>query len=631
MCGIAGALALDGGAPAPALVRAMAAAIAHRGPDGEGFFEDGPVALGHRRLSILDLSPAGAQPMADASGRWVVTYNGEIYNYLELRADLEADGVEFRSRSDTEVLLEGWARWGEGVLRRLNGMFAFVLWDRKERRLFAARDRFGEKPLFYRHEPGRGFWFASEPKAIFAAGVMAARPRRDLLFRFLAYQQTGTRDDSFYEGLSQVPPAHALTLADGRLTVAPYWSLPERPEPPAGDEAAQVAGIRELLEDSVRIRMRSDVPLGTCLSGGMDSSSIVALVSGFLREGAAGATGATGATGAAGAPPQETFTAAFPGSPSDETRFVDEVVRATGVASHRVEPTAAGLLADLPRLLDAQEEPFSGPTIYAEWKVMELAKEHGVTVLLNVHGRDEVFAGYPHCFGDLWWSLLAAGRVGEARREMAAYAALHGRGTARGILAPEIRARAPRWLRRLKGGPDLPHLDAGFVRAEERAHPPRPAGLRWGLRDAQSFRMLPHLLRQADRSSMAFSREARLPILDHRLVEAVDALPDRMKLRGGVSKWVLREAARGLLPESIRDRHDKVGFGLPTERWLREGCMEAVHDTFASRSFRERGFFDTDGARAAADRLAAGDGSAVAAVWNSFLGEQWLRRCVDGR
>ncbi len=621
MCGIAGILALDGAPPDGRLVHAMADSLVHRGPDGEGFFEEGPIALGHRRLAILDLSAAGAQPMADASGRHVVTYNGEIYNFVELRAELEAAGARFRSRSDTEVLLEAYARWGPSCVERFNGMFAFALWDREERLLFAARDRFGEKPFHYRFEPGRRFAFASEPKALFAAGVIRPAPRRDVLFRFLAYRQTGTASETFYEGVEQIPPAHALTLRNGRLELRRYWTLSDDPAPPAGSEEDQVARVRDLLEDASRIRLRSDVPVGTCLSGGLDSSTIVAMVAGALRGGAT----------AGSATRQATFTACFPGSPADETPFVDEVVAATGVESHRVEPSPAAMLEELPRLLRAQEEPFSGPSIYAEWKVMELARSRGVVVLLNGQGGDEVFAGYPFFFGDLWWSLLAAGRVGDLRREMREFAAVHGRGSARALLSPAMRSRMPHWIRRAKGGPDLPWLDPGFVRENAVAHPARPRDLRESLRESRSFRMLPHLLRQADRSSMAFSREARLPLLDHRLVEYVDALPDRMKLRGGETKRALREAIRGIVPERVRIRTDKVGFGLPMAAWLRGSCLPAIRETFGSRGFRERGLFDPAGAAAALDRLAAGDDGAAGPVWSCFLAEQWMCVCVDGR
>ena len=622
MCGICGSLSLDGRPPDLAGVRAMAAALAHRGPDGDGFEEDGPVALGHRRLAILDLSPAGRQPMADASGRYRVTYNGEIYNYVELRSELRAAGATFRTGTDTEVLLEAFARWGPDAVPRLNGMFAFALWDRRERTLFAARDRFGEKPFFYRWTPGREFRFASEAKALLLPGDPPPRPRHDALLRFLEGRHQPDGEGTFFEGIRQLPPAHAATVRGGRLEVRPYWSLPEEPAPPPGVEQDQVRRVADLLEDSVRLRLRSDVPLGTCLSGGLDSSSIVALVARLRGGPGAGAD----------APRRATFTASFPGAPSDETPFAEAMVRAVDAEPHRVFPTPAGLAAELRSLVAAQDEPFSGPSIYAEWKVMELAREAGVVVLLNGQGGDEVFAGYHFLFGDLWWSMLARGRVAECRREMRAFDVVHGRGAARGILGPSVRGRAPAWARRLRGGrAGAPWVARDYRRAHGTRDPRRPSDLRSSLRHSQRLRMLPHLLRQADRSAMAFSREARLPLLDHRLVEYVDALDDPMKLRGGTTKWALREAVRGLVPEEVRTRHDKVGFGVPTARWLRGDLAPEVRETLASQRTRERGILDPAATGRLLDRLDAGDEAAAGPVWLAFLGETWLRVCVEGR
>ncbi len=621
MCGIAGVLRLEGGVPDAAGVRAMAAALAHRGPDGEGFFEDGPLCLGHRRLAILDLSPAAAQPMADASGRWVVVYNGEIYNYLELRAEMEAAGVRFRSRSDTEVLLELYARQGPAGVERFNGMFAFAIWDRAERTLFAARDRFGEKPFFYRWTPGREFRFASEAKALLLPGDPPARPHEEVLLRFLGESQRWQQEESHYEGVLHLPPAHWLRVRDGRLTVQRYWSLPGRPEPPEGSEADRVWRLAELLEESVRIRMRSDVPLGTCLSGGLDSSTVVALVARILERSPPGS----------GVARRATFSASFPDSPTDETRYVDAMAAATGVEPHRVDPTSEGMLEELPRLMHHQDEPFSDPSIYAEWKVMELASKNGVTVLLNGQGGDEVFAGYHLYFGDFWWSLLARGRWLRLRREMRDHDAVHGRGSASRLLESTVRGRVPRWLRRLKPGGGVLWLTEDFRRRAEGEVPPRPADLRQSLRDSQGTRMLNHLLRQADRSSMAFSREARLPLLDHRLVEFVDGLPDSMKLRGGTTKWALREAIRGLVPESIRLRSDKVGFGVHGAGWLRGGMAEAVRDTLLSRDCLERGIFEPRWLQFNLDRLGRGDDTASGPLWSAFLAETWLRVCIDGR
>jgi asparagine synthase (glutamine-hydrolysing) len=619
MCGIAGMTALGPGPPDEGLVRGMMAALAHRGPDGEGFYQSGPTVLGHRRLAILDLTPAAAQPMVDGSGRYTIVYNGEIYNYVELRAELEKEGVRFRSRSDTEVLLEGYARWGPEVLPRLNGMFAFAVWDAKDRVLFLARDRFGEKPLFYRYEPGRDFRFASELKALVPPGAGKGRPDEHALFRFLAFGYAGTTEGTFFEGIRQVPPAHGMTLRDGRLEVRSYWSLPGRTLAPEGGEQAWVERVAALLEDSVRIRLRSDVPVGTSLSGGIDSSSIVGIVGRLLKAGRAEETTR-----------RATFSAAFPGTSVDETRYADLAATAAGAEAHRIQPGGDECLRDLPRLIEVQDVPLSGPSVYAQWRVMGLARDHGVVVLLDGQGADELFAGYHFFFQDLWWSLLRTGRVSALQSEMKAYDADHGAGKARRLLHAALRARSPRWLRILKGGPDLPWLSKDFVRRAFRPLPPCPSGLRESLRECQGWRMLPHLLRYADRNSMAFSREVRLPFLDHRLVEFVDAMPDSSKLRGGTTKWALREAIRGVVPEEIRTRKDKIGFAVPFLEWMRGSLDGGIREILESRRFRERGIFDVPFLRGARELMLAGEDRWADVLWNVLVAELWMRAFVDG-
>ncbi len=619
MCGIAGHLSLTGGPGDLGSVRAMAAALAHRGPDGEGFFVDGPIALGHRRLAIVDLTTAAAQPMTDVSGRFTIVFNGEIYNHPDLRAELEAGGARFRSRSDTEVLLEGYARWGPDVLPRLNGMFAFAAWDAKERVLFLARDRFGEKPLFYRHEPGREFRFASELRALVPHGSGKGRPDADALFRFLAFGYSGTTAGTFFEGIHQVPPAHALSVRDGRLEFRPYWSLPEKVEPPAADEHTRVESVAALLEDAVRIRLRSDVPVGTSLSGGIDSSAVVGTVARLLQSGRAEATTR-----------RATFSAVFPGTSVDESRYADAVASASGAEAHRVQPSGEDCLRDLPRLVEAQEEPFGGPSIYAQWRVMGLAKDNGVTVLLDGQGADEVFAGYHFLFQDLWWSLLRTGRVAALQAEMKTYDADHGAGKARRLLHAALRSRSPRWLNRLKGGPDLPWLGGDFVRRSYAPLPARPSDLRGSLRECQGSRMLPHLLRFADRNSMAFSREVRLPFLDHRLVELVDGMPDSSKLRDGTTKWILREAIRGVVPEEVRTRKDKIGFAVPFVEWMRGPLDGLVRDVLDSNRFRERGLFNVPFLRSARERMLAGEDRWAEVLWGALSVELWMRAFVDG-
>ena len=619
MCGLAGIVALDGRSPDRGRVRAMADALAHRGPDGEGFYDEGPAAFGHRRLAVIDLSEDGRQPMTDTTARFTVVYNGEIYNHVELRRRLEAEGARFRSRCDTEVVVEGYARWGEGVLDELNGMFAFAIWDARERSLFAARDRFGEKPFYFRHVPGREFLFASEIKALLVPGCGDARPRADALFRFLAYGHAGSDRSSFFEGIDQLPAAHSLRLHNGAVRIRPYWALTTSPLPRVTPDDA-VERVRALFSDSVSLRLRSDVPVGTSLSGGVDSTAVAASVAQALRSGRGGGAGSR----------QATFSSCLPGSPEDETGWIDIVASEMGVESHRVEPTAEGFLNDLPRLVETQEEPFGGPSIYAQWKVMRLAREAGVVVLLDGQGADEVFAGYHFFFQDYWWDLLRSGSLARLRSETRAYDRTHGGGRARRLLAAAVRARSPRIARRLRGGPRLPWLHRDFARRGGDAIPRRPGDLRGSLRESLQTRMLPHLLRHADRNSMAASREVRLPFLDHRIVEAADALPDDMKLRGGVTKWILREAIRGVVPESIRTRTDKIGFAVPTLRWLRGPCAGPLRETLLSQRTAERGVLNPSWLQGALDRFQAGDDTPSQVLWNCWMAETWLRAFVDG-
>ncbi len=618
MCGVAGTVRLDGAPPDADAVRRMNAALAHRGPDGEGLSTLGPAVLGHRRLAVLDLTAAGAQPMADASGRYHVTYNGEIYNHVELREELASLGVCFRSRCDTEVLVEGYARWGPDVLQRLNGMFSFAIWDTQERRLFAARDRFGEKPFFYVHDAGRVLWFASEIKALRAARAFVSRADPEALVGFLAYGRTGTGAGTFFDGVRQLPPAHRLVLEDGRLDVAPYWSLPDRPEARDAEVSTDVEQVAHLVGDSVRLRLRSDVEVGSCLSGGLDSSAVVLHIAREL-----GVTAGETAR-------QSTFSAAFPDAPSDEVEHARTVAAAAAAERHEIAPTAAGLATELTSLVAAHDEPFSGPSIYAEWKVMELAAQHNVTVLLNGQGADEVFAGYHFYYSDLWYGHLRAGRLGALRRGLRAHTAVHGRDAARRLMREALRSRVPRWVRRARGGPRVPWLESSVLHAGDAPQPSRPTDLRASLRESQRVRMLPHLLRQTDRSSMAFSREVRLPFLDHRLVELVDALPDDRKLNGGITKWVLREALRGLVPDPVLDRTDKVGFAVPTDAWMRGALAEPLRDTLSSQRCRERGIFARAGLDRAVTAFLAGDDSLRQPVWNAFLAETWLSVCVEG-
>lgn len=620
MCGIAGILELRGGTPPTDLVRRMNALQAHRGPDGEGLLELGPLALGHRRLAVFDLSERAAQPMRLAEAELAISYNGEVYNHPELRAELEAAGERFRTTSDTEVVLRAYARWGEGALERLNGMFAFALWDGARRRLLLARDRLGIKPLYLWQDAGR-LVFASELKALLAAAPAARALEPAVLARFL---QRGVQDDgpeTFFRGARQLAPAHLLTVElegeRARVRERRYWSL-EDVIPAAAAQGDPAPALRALLDDAVALQLRSDVPVGTCLSGGLDSSAVVALASGRASA------------------PVRTFTAVYDDPGYDERRFARAVVRHFGCEAHEVSPRPGRALVPLLDLIGwYHDEPCSRPGLVTQWYVMAAAAGR-VTVLLDGQGGDELLLGYASYALPYLRSLGAA-----ALRERAPEQALKLWRDGRGLLAQRsTSAYGPgtllrhvavaSWRRLGRAGPALaPELAAaaaargGGARAGSSLAPIDRA-----LRDDVTALSLPALLHHEDRASMAFSLEARVPFLDHRLVELCLGLDFRTKVEGGAMKSVLRRALADLLPSEVLTREDKLGYPTPIDRWLREAGTE-VHEVLLD-GFAERGLVR---ARDVERQVAAfARGEARADPWLLFrwlTAELWLARFVD--
>lgn len=649
MCGIA--TLFEPAAPAwlGATVRAMTRTVRHRGPDGEGlwFFAGGsgaaaavatdetPAALrlaaapppgatlgfGHRRLSILDLSPAGHQPMADAAGDAVITYNGEIYNYLELRAELVRAGHTFHTGTDTEVILAAWREWGEGCLPRFNGMFAFVLFDRRTRRLFAARDRFGVKPLYLWPTPDGGLALASEIKQFAAHPRWTARLNGPRAYDFLNWGLTDHTAETLFAGVRQLRGGeYLLAPLEGLASARPVRWYTVRPAPFAGDFAAACDGFRERLEDAVRLRLRSDVPVGSCLSGGLDSSSIVGTVRAQLGDPAVTR--------------QKTFSAHSDVARFDESAFMAEMTRATGATPHAVVPSPDRLLEELDPLTWHQDEPFGSTSIYAQWCVFRLAREAGVTVMLDGQGADEVLGGYHGYFGPHVAGLLRRGRLIAGWREAAAVRRLHGQSwslqaqhVANELLGASVSDRlrgmtgrtvnAPDFLdlKRLGAAPGRPHADAVDLR-----EPLRSLGL--AQVDALT---LPMLLRYEDRDSMAHSVEARLPFLDYRLVEYSLGLPENYKLAGGWTKRVMREGLRDRLPERIRTRRDKLGFATAEEVWMR-GPQRAAFQQRVDQAVEAAGGILTPAARAKAGRILDGTERFNFVVWRMISFGAWLRR-----
>lgn len=586
MCGIAGVMFLDGRTVDPGVLRRMTHELVHRGPDGAGHWVDASrsVGLGHRRLAIIDLSESASQPM-QYLGRYTITYNGEIYNYVELKEELRSRGYCFATQSDTEVVLAAYAAYGEDCLEKFDGMFAFAIWDEVERRLFCARDRFGEKPFYYHHVAGRQFLFASEMKALFAAGVERKRSLR-MLFNYLAYdvvQDPFHPTDTFYEGIASLEPSHALTVRlDGRGAEQPrrYWqiTLGTQGEPPDFEQASE--RFKALLTESVRRRLRSDVPVGSSLSGGIDSSSIVCIMSRLIesREGI-----------------QETFSARFADEALDEGGYIESAAKEARVAPHYTWPSGQRLAADLQMLMHHQEEPFGGASVFAQWEVMRLAKENGTVVLLDGQGADETLGGYLHFFRPYLLSLFKADRA-RFEAEVAAYERLHRRRFEAGWRF-RFEAAAPklmRWLgaarRRLMVPEHLAWLDRDFVEAYGTSRPPFKSfdNLNEALRFFSQDYGLRNLLRFADRSSMAFSREVRLPFLSHELVEFVFALPETYKIQAGWTKRILRQAMVDIVPDPVRLRVDKLGFQPPQEEWMECGEMRTLLDEGERVLRRER-------------------------------------------
>lgn len=601
MCGILGLVrALGGMDPSTGMVRAATTIVRHRGPDDEGYLlwkegvhprvfagrdtardsrdmhllpdlpgvADWRVAFGHRRLSIVDLSPAGHQPMVHRPTGLSVCYNGEIYNHVELRRELEDSGHEFVSHSDTEVLLHAWLEWGAECLPRLNGMFAFVLLDpRGCGAIHAVRDRFGVKPLYFARVGGL-LAFASEIKQIRTLPAFAHRLDEQIARDYLAYGLIDHTARTFDAGIAQLRGGERATVSLDdptlRVEVARWYDIGKRRF--RGSMVDAAAELRRLLEDSVSLRLRADVAIGSCLSGGLDSSAIVCLAQQAI----------SASNGGAG---QVTVTACYGEQRFDEWRFAEQVIRQTGAQPVRVWPGIEQLQSEFDQRLWYLDEPVGSSSQFSQWCVFGGAADAGLKVMLDGQGSDEQLAGYGGSDAPLYAGLLRRGALGLLGGEIASFRDRHGVlpvaqliMAARNVvpfldvpLASAVRVSrvAPRWLMESEGA--LPRVAAA-------------RNLEAHLRKQLLETSLPALLRYEDRNSMAWSIESRVPFLDYRLVEFLAGVPDYMKLRRGVTKVVFREAMRGVMPESVRVRTDKMGFVTPEETWLARAATNWFRD-----------------------------------------------------
>lgn len=642
MCGIVGMWCHGRADVDPSRFRVVVDAIAHRGPDGQGHVHDADARLhlGHRRLAILDPTPAGAQPMTSDDGDLVIVFNGEIYDFVEVRTELTARGHRFRTDTDTEVLLAAYREWGEGMLERLNGMWAFVIWDRSARQLFGARDRFGVKPLLY-HDGNSLFAFASELKAFAAMpGVPLALDAATLVFSPMEMETAGP---TLLEGVRSLPPGHLLTVsADGVVRERAWWRTADHLARVPSSYSEQVDAFRAHLADACRIRLRADVPLGTSLSGGLDSSSVVAMV--HHVGGQAGFTSDW----------QRIFSQGNPGTSQDESVWAARVANHLGA---QVTWTDASIERELDRL-EESILAFEGVHILplGLWSHYRALREHGVVISIDGHGGDELLGGYPRFATAMRRRALGNGRLGAWRRYVAAVSSSAGpdvrallREDARAIVDPR-RLRTglqnrPGWVAlrlALRGVAPLATAP-GAVRATSDALAERASHRLVRLRAMQEetrdltplggmlyaafhHGILPSILRNFDRLSMASGVEIRSPLLDWRLVTFALALPDEARIGGGFTKRILRDATSGLLPDDVRFRRDKKGFASPMLDWLGRGLAGRAVEVVADRVFLERGFWDGAAIRERVLREdARQDWGAVKAEWPLVQAELLLR------
>lgn len=615
MCGISGIINLDGKPVGESELSAMMQAMKHRGPDDNGMFAESGLGLGFVRLSILDLSPAGHQPMFSADERYVLIFNGEIFNYIELREELIGLGHQFHTQGDSEVLLAAYVEWGEAMLHRLNGMWAFVIYDRQEKIVFASRDRFGIKPFYYCVD-GQRILFGSEIPSILAVLGRKPRPNQEAIFNYLAFNRTDQGEDTFFSEVKKLNHGHFFNVRIGHpgsgAAVQPqrWYNLRAELKEPFPDAEA----YRAMFASAVELRLRSDVPVGVCLSGGLDSSSIVSvLLKDFnLKE-------------------LNTFSAVYgSGRTGDESAFIN-LYQGQLKNMFTVQPDEHSLMADIEKFICAQFEPVPSTSTYAQYKVMELAKEH-VTVTLDGQGADEELAGYHYFFGFHFKNLLRQGRFGTLLSEMGHYYGKHH--SLYGIKS-FIFFLLPAFLRTRLRVMEKGYLHRDFFQANS-GGADVIAGDLYGsptLQDAllNHFEFkLEHLLKWEDRNSMWFSLEARVPFLDYRLVERTLALPDDLIINKGMTKYILREAMKGTLPEEIRMRRDKIGFETPQDEWFRTPMFQQyIKDIIHADSFKNRGILDIKNVHQLYQQHLDHKGSYAREIWKWIHLEKWFNRFID--
>ncbi len=608
MCGICGIINLNGKVAEELNLHPMMKAMKHRGPDDEGTFSEGAVSLGFVRLSIIDLSQSGHQPMLSDDGKYVMVFNGEIYNYIEIREELKLRGYKFKTKTDSEVLLKSFIEWGPECLNRFNGMWAFVIYNRNDNSIFATRDRYGIKPFYYFVDNNQ-FIFASEIPPILCTLERKPKANYQAIFDFLVFNRTDQNETTFFDGIKKLQHGQSLTICRDKLTIKKWYDLRSNIK----QSFSNADEYRELLSSSIGLRLRSDVPVGVCLSGGLDSSSIVSiLLKDFDKK------------------DLNTFSAIYKkGQMGDETEFINEY-RTSLKNMFFITPNANSLKNDLIQFVRAHGEPIPSTSPYAQFSVMKLAQGK-VVVTLDGQGADEELAGYHYFFGFYFKDLFNHGRIGKLSSEMYYYFLKH-----RNMMGFKsfLYFMLPVSQRTKVRVNEKGYLNEDFVNQYKENN-----SIAGSLYDSESLHdalldhfeyKLEHLLKWEDRNSMWFSLEARVPFLDFRLVEKTLATSGDLIIKKGMTKYILREAMKGVLPEKIRLRRDKIGFGTPENEWLREpGWQSLIMSILESDSFKERNLIKPEIAKNLYKMHLSGKKNVSKEIWKWIHLEMWFREFID--
>ncbi|MFN4853887.1 MAG: asparagine synthase (glutamine-hydrolyzing) [Bacteroidota bacterium] len=614
MCGINGIINFNQAKVNESDLFKMMNLIKHRGPDDQGTFVNNNIGFGFVRLSIIDLSPSGHQPFKSADERYTMVFNGEIFNYIELRTELEGKGVIFKTKTDTEVLLNAYIYYGEEVLHKLNGMWAMVVYDSMLQTVFISRDRFGIKPFYYYYDD-HAFYFSSEIPSLLSVVPIKPKANYNAIFDYMVYNKTDHGNNTFFEGIQKLRHGHKLNI-DARnrnqeIVPIQWYNLANRVDNTSGFNTPYE--FKEELKRAIRLRLRSDVPLGVCLSGGLDSSTISSIIIEEFRHNNL-----------------HTFSSVFDDSfAGNERNFIDLYSHKPG-QRHFVTPTHLTLLEDIDEFVKCHAEPLPSTGPYAQYKVMELAKNN-VVVTIDGQGADEHLAGYHYFFGFYFKDLLLKLKLWSLLREVYFYLKIH-----RSLFAIKtfFFFMLPKTVRTKAKVTSLGYLNDYFTRKYK--HNQVIADNLYGsgsLKEAliNHFNYkLEHLLKWEDRNSMYFSIEARVPFLDYQLVEKSLATSAHLIIRDGMTKYILRESMNGILDEKIRMRVDKNGFDTPQDQWFRTPeWQEKIWEIITSNSFKNRGIIDPEKAKIQYKKHLSKEISIAREIWKWIHLELWFRKFID--